>query len=1027
MLTAGSNNWTTVPWVISDGSGAFPTDGGAATLSTGPAATPGALFANASVTLDTPITISSLTLSGSVAIRSTASVPLYLSDHGATVVHEETGSPLFAQGINGVIAGGGTAGLTKTGAGDFVLTGTNSYTGGTHINQGRLILSGFNSDLQLGATGIGNGLSFDGGVLQVDGAASWSSGRDIALGTAGGTIQVRAGLGSVTLNGVVSGGGPFNLEALPSSNRSVAITLTAASTYTGATNIGLLGNPTVTLQGSGSIASSAAYNFTGAVTLNNTSASVSDRLNDVAPLVLRGTHMSLIGNATDAVNEQVGAATLGNGTTTIAVIPNATGARASLTFADLTRTSFATLYVRGVNQGNVTEAGGTSAPDYGVRATAAHLSLIGGNGEAGATNMPVVPWAIGGTATTANRLSSDDTVGSSLLTYTSTGRFRPLTTAEYATSFGGNVTDNVRISASTAVSSTVTANALLFAPAAAGTLGGTGAINVTSGAVLYSPSKYVFSGSAVGVALNFGSAEGVVTATANMVLSSAISGTGGVTYASPSVPITTTPLPVIPVFQLFDSAGTANPSSSYTGDTRIVSGSVGFRGTVPAVGTNSTFGSGGEIVLIGGSNGAILQAMGASSVARDLHVIGTGFDAILSRIADPVAFDGKVTLDGDLYILAVGQGSVAFNGTVAGSGTLRAAGPMTIVSGDNTFSGGTTIGDEVPGATTSPLAGGTVVVGSDAALGTGPVAFASVTATTAIAGLGTAARTLPNRLVLNGLKSTFSGAAPLTFTGAVDLNGAGGIEVTNTATTTFAGNVAHGGISKTGPGVLMLTNPAGNTYAGGTIVSGGTLRVNNVTGSGTGAGAVMVAGGGTLGGAGSIAGAVLVAGGGRITAGAGDANVGVLTTGPQTWAGDTSGGRYIAKVTATSADRLVMSGLTVSASAGTPFLVSAVGAGVKLEPGQRVLIATDTNAASTSAGNPFVAALAAGTLALDLAGTTVSPATGQSLELASDVDAGGYELYVVSAPEPASLALAAVGSAGLLALRRRGSRRQGDR
>ena len=63
---------------------------------------------------------------------------------------------------------------------------------------------------------------------------------------------------------------------------------------------------------------------------------------------------------------------------------------------------------------------------------------------------------------------------------------------------------------------------------------------------------------------------------------------------------------------------------------------------------------------------------------------------------------------------------------------------------------------------------------------------------------------------------------------------------------------------KSGSGQLTLTNS--NTYGGGTTVNNGTLLVNNITGSGTGTGAVTVATGATLGGSGIIGGPVTVNG-----------------------------------------------------------------------------------------------------------------------------------------------------------------------
>jgi autotransporter-associated beta strand protein len=85
----------------------------------------------------------------------------------------------------------------------------------------------------------------------------------------------------------------------------------------------------------------------------------------------------------------------------------------------------------------------------------------------------------------------------------------------------------------------------------------------------------------------------------------------------------------------------------------------------------------------------------------------------------------------------------------------------------------------------------------------------------------------------------------------------------------FNGFISDGGLGTAvvfnGPGSLTLTGT--NNYSGGTMVNGGTLFVNNPTGSGTGAGDVQVASGATLAGTGAIAGIVSVAPGGILAPG----------------------------------------------------------------------------------------------------------------------------------------------------------------
>jgi len=91
-----------------------------------------------------------------------------------------------------------------------------------------------------------------------------------------------------------------------------------------------------------------------------------------------------------------------------------------------------------------------------------------------------------------------------------------------------------------------------------------------------------------------------------------------------------------------------------------------------------------------------------------------------------------------------------------------------------------------------------------------------------------------------------------------------------------------GTLVKTGPGTMELT--AANLYQGGTTISGGTLLVDNTSGSGTGTGGVTVQSGGTLAGNGIITGGITVQPGGTLAPGYG---IGTLTVGNLTLGGNT--------------------------------------------------------------------------------------------------------------------------------------------
>ncbi|MGC2627197.1 MAG: autotransporter-associated beta strand repeat-containing protein, partial [Candidatus Udaeobacter sp.] len=112
---------------------------------------------------------------------------------------------------------------------------------------------------------------------------------------------------------------------------------------------------------------------------------------------------------------------------------------------------------------------------------------------------------------------------------------------------------------------------------------------------------------------------------------------------------------------------------------------------------------------------------------------------------------------------------------------------------------------------------------------------------------------------------------------AVTVNGTGNALISGI----ISGLGSVSDLIKDGGGTLTLT--ATNTYSGGTTAIGGTLLVNNTSGSGTGTGAVTVSDNGTtLGGTGIISGPVTVFAGANIAPGNGGNNTGTLQTGALT-------------------------------------------------------------------------------------------------------------------------------------------------
>ena len=126
--------------------------------------------------------------------------------------------------IGNVLAGSGD--LTKTDLGTLVLTGANTYSGGTTIDGGTLEIS---SDGNLGAAS--GGLTLDGGTLEVTGTAFTSTARSLTLGGAGGSFDIADAGNTFTVAQSLGGSGGLSLTG-PGT-----LIFTGANTYTGGTTI----------------------------------------------------------------------------------------------------------------------------------------------------------------------------------------------------------------------------------------------------------------------------------------------------------------------------------------------------------------------------------------------------------------------------------------------------------------------------------------------------------------------------------------------------------------------------------------------------------------------------------------------------------------------------------------------------------------------------------------------------------------------------------------------------------------------
>ena len=138
--------------------------------------------------------------------------------------------------------------LVKNGAGNWLLEGSNTYTGGTTINDGSLLLrgsatlgpglitingGGFSSLVSTRTFAIDRTWAFNGdfvhGTDKSDGSATEILGT-VSLGGTGPTVTL---LENLTMSGVVSGGVGLSITS-PDTGR---LTLAGANTYTGPTQV----------------------------------------------------------------------------------------------------------------------------------------------------------------------------------------------------------------------------------------------------------------------------------------------------------------------------------------------------------------------------------------------------------------------------------------------------------------------------------------------------------------------------------------------------------------------------------------------------------------------------------------------------------------------------------------------------------------------------------------------------------------------------------------------------------------------
>jgi autotransporter-associated beta strand protein len=738
--------------------------------------------------------ISGLTMTG-MQIGSIAGSGNYFLGSKTLIVG---GNNLLSSTVSGVIQDGGMSGgtggsLTKVGTGTLILTGANTYSGGTNLNGGIVAV---NMDANLG-TGP---LSFNGGTLEALAAGGGIvSGKAITLNSAGGTFLADAGTVS-TLSGVISGTGSWTKTGAGT------LTLSGTNTYTG---------PTIVSAGVLQAGSAGAFSAGSAFTVNTGAVLDLNGFNNVAGSLSGSGLVTNIGGVGGLSNATLTVGADNTSTTFSGVLQN------GMSLLALTKVGAGTLTLTGANiySGGTNLNGGILAVNVDANLGTGPLSFNGGTLEALATGGGIVSGkaitlnsaggaflADAGTASTLSGViagtGSWTKAGSGTLILTGANSYSGGTTISAGTLQLGDGGATGSISGSV-----IDDGALVFDRSDsvnfAGVIGGTGAVSQNGAGTLTLTAVNTYRG---GTNLNGGTLA--VNSDGNL-------GTGALSFNGGTLEALATGGGLVSSKAItLNSAGGTFLADAGTAST--LSGVIAGTGswTKSGVGTLTLTGAN---IYSGGTN---LNG-GTLAINSDAN-LGTGPLSFNGGTLEALAAGGgivsskAITLNsaGGTFLADAGTAST-LSGVIIGTGSWTKSGLGTLtLTGANIYSGGTN------------LNGGTLAINSDANLGTGPLTFNGGT-----------------------LEALATGGG-IVSSKAITLNSAGGTFLADAGTASTLSGVITGTGSWTKSGLGTLTLTGANTYTGTTTVNAGSLIVDGSIVSAQ----TLVGAAGLLGGHGSLAG-----------------------------------------------------------------------------------------------------------------------------------------------------------------------------
>lgn len=740
---------------------------------------------------------------------------------GTTAILDTNGNDVA---LADVISGSGS--LMKLGAGSLTLSGDSTYTGMTTIAQGTIIVD--DVDIGSGSSNLGNSTSavilgdgtHRGSLLYSGESATFIRGFNVNAG--GGQVEVVTESATLTIaTGSIAAGGPitFNgagnlfISSVISGTGSLTklgdgtLTLGGSNTYTGTTTIaqGTLAADSIVVGGM----ISSLGNATSAIILGDASSRGTLRYSGTSATFTRGVSVNSGGGQIEvATSSQVLAIDAGDvnlaGDLTLGGAGGASISSDISGTGSLSKTGAGSLLISGANS----YTGDTSVSE-GILLVGSPTAVPNGTDKGNWTVDAMLD--LNGYSLSLNGLDGNGTVTSSqagTATFTVGGN-------DQASLFEGTIEDGAGI-----VDVVKTGSGLVTFSGINSYSGDTalvdgvlafGSGSLGSGSIIFEGGALQWiAGNDADVANRFASIATGKTAILDtggneVTLAGIISGAGSLAKTGTGTLI-------------------LSGANTYTGGTSVVRGHLQFNlaampssgqidiepsGALNATGQYSTASAwlGSGKIATSSSGTLALTANDTSSIS-----LGSYSDLYLGATTT-ATLSGALTPANGAYRLGGGTGTLTVSSALANTGgatTLEVHGHV-ILSGTNTFTGGTVLGAGALSIANASAIGGT----------SSSIAFAGGT-------LQVTGTTLTN---LNGHTVNWS-----TFDGGLDIASAGN------AFTVGQNISGGGGLAKLGAGTLVLSGS--NSFSGDTTVDAGTLTVGSAYAlpSGTGKGDVIVDG-----------------------------------------------------------------------------------------------------------------------------------------------------------------------------------------